>query len=291
MDNYIIFTDANSDMDASMVEEFQVEVLPMRFTIGGKEYYNHPVNKQMSAEEFYKLLRQGEMSSTTQTNTIEFVELFEPYLSKGIDVLYIGFSSGLSGNLEAAQIAAKSLSEEFPDRKMLVVDTLSISLGQTILIQKASQLKKEGKSIEEVAKWVEDNKQKSAHWFTVDDLNFLKRGGRLSGTAALFGTMLSIKPLLKIGRDGKINVVDKIRGKNNSLMRLVDEVENSIENPEEQTVYVAHADSPDDAQLVADEIARRLNITDIKCCPIGPVIGGHSGPNAIAVFFLGKERA
>lgn len=290
MNDYVIFTDANSDIDAAMVEKFGVEVLPMRFAIAGKEYYNWPDKREMSSEEFYVKIRGGEMSSTTQTNAIEFEELFRPFLQKGQDVLYVGFSSGLSGTLHAARLAQEVLIQEFPTQKVVVVDTLSISLAQTMLVQIAAQMKKEGKSIEEVATWIDENKLKVAHWVTVDDLNFLKRGGRLSGTAALVGTMLNIKPVLRVNDEGKLVAVDKVRGRRNSLLRLVDELEKGIEKDDLKTIYVAHADCETDAQFVVEEIKNRFSQADVQYGFIGPVIGGHTGPNAIAVFFYAQNR-
>ncbi len=290
MSDYVIFTDANSDIDAAMVKQLGVEVLPMRFAIAGKEYYNWPDKREMASEEFYKIIRSGEMSSTTQTNAIEFEDLFRPFLQKGQDVLYIGFSSGLSGTLHAATLAQEVLLQEFPGQKVVVVDTLSISLGQTMLVQIAAGMKAEGKSIEEVAAWIDANKLKVAHWVTVDDLNFLKRGGRLSGTAALLGTMLNIKPVLRVNDEGKLVVVDKVRGRRNSLLRLVDELEKGIEKEDAKTIFIAHADCEEDAQIVSDEIKSRFSEADVHCGFVGPVIGGHTGPNAVAVFFFGQNR-
>lgn len=290
MSNYVIFTDANSDMDAVMVEKTGVEVLPMRFSIAGKEYYNWPDKREMTSQEFYRLIRSGEMSSTTQTNAIEFEDLFRPFLEQGTDVLYIGFSSGLSGTLNASRMAAEALAAEFPNARVHIVDTLSITYGQTLLVMKAAEMKRAGCSLEEVAAWVEQNKLKTAHWFTVDDLNFLKRGGRLSGTAALFGTMLSMKPVLKLNDEGKIVAVDKIRGRKNSLNRLIDELEKTIDTTLGSTVYVAHADCGQEAEEVAAEISRRLPSVTAECCYIGPVLGGHCGPNTIALLFFAGNR-
>lgn len=290
MSEYVIFTDANSDMDAGMVERWGVEVLPMRFAIGGAEYYNWPDKREMTSEEFYKKIRNGDMSSTTQTNAIEFEELFRPHLQAGRDVLYIGFSSGLSGTLHAAQMAAETLKEELPGGRVVVVDTLSICLGQALLVEAAAKLKNEGKTLDEVAAWVEENRLKVSHLFTVDDLNFLKRGGRLSGTAALVGTVLSIKPVLKVNTEGRLVVDDKVRGRKNSLMRLADEVEKTAANPKENTIYVAHADNLADAELVAEEIRNRTGAANVECKYIGPVLGGHTGPDAIAVLFFSNGR-
>ena len=292
MDNkYVIFTDANSEMTAEMVAEMGVEVQPMRFTLNDKEYYNWPDGREMSTAEFYKQLRAGAKTATTQTNTIEFVERFRPFLQEGKDLMYIGFTSGLSGTFHAAEIAAEELMEEFPDRKVMIVDTLSASVGMIMLVKRASEMRAAGEPMEKAAKWIEDNRLNVVHWFTVDDLQFLKRGGRLSGAAALVGTMLSVKPILHVDEEGKLVVVDKVRGRKSSITRLVDEMEKKIIDSENQTIYIAHADCIDDAQLLADEIKKRTKIKDIVINFVGPVIGGHSGPNTLALIFFGKNRA
>lgn len=289
MNDFVIFTDANSDIEAPMVGQLGIEVLPMRFTISEKEYYNWPDKREMSSEEFYAKIREGGMSSTTQTNAIEFEELFRPFLQQGKDVLYIGFSSGLSGTLAAAKLAQQTLREEFLQQRVEVVDTLSICLGQTMLVQMAAQMKQQGKTIDEITAWIENNNQKVAHWFTVDDLQFLKRGGRLSGTAALLGTMLNIKPVLRINEEGKLIVADKVRGRRNSLLRLVDELEKRADKTMLHTIFVAHADCAQDAAFVTEEIKKRFKKAEVHCSFIGPVLGGHTGPNAVAVFFYAEQ--
>lgn len=291
MANYVLYTDANCDMPPEMVEELDIKIQPMRFTLNDKEYYNWPDAREMSVADFYKSLRAGGMTATTQTNTIEFIERFSPDMAEGKDVLYLGFTSGLSGTLHAAKMAEEPLMEEFPGRKVMVVDTLCGSLGQAMLVREAALLRQAGKSMEEVAQWVEENRLRLAHWVTVDDLHFLKRGGRLSGTAALMGTMLSIKPIIAIDDSGRLNVVDKVRGRKNSMMRLLQEMENKGENLQEQTIFVAHADCPEDAQFVAGEIEERFHPKQVVVHYVGPVIGGHTGPNTLAVFFFGKGRA
>lgn len=290
MSDYVIFTDANTDMTQEMVDSLGVQVLPMRFMLNEKEYYNYPDGREIDVKDFYSALRAGASTSTSQTNTPEYVDIFRPAMQEGKDVLYLGFSSGLSGTVNAAALAVDELMQEFPDRTLVVVDTLCASLGEALMVWQAATMQQEGQSLQEVATWVLENRHKVCHWFTVDDLNFLKRGGRVSGASALMGTMLNIKPVMRVNTEGKLEPVDKVRGRKNSLNRLVDEMEKAAVEPASQKVFIAHADCPDDAQYVADEIKRRFGTTDIVMSYIGPVIGGHAGPNTLALFYMGESR-
>lgn len=288
---YVIFTDADSDMTQWMVDEWDVQVQPMRFSLDGKEYNNYPDEREMSVKDFYKRLRAGGTTSTSQTNTPEYVELFRPAMQEGKNVLYIGFSSGLSGTVNAAALAKDELQKEFPECTLVVVDSLAASLGQALLVWHASEMKKQGKSLAEVANWLIENRKNACHWFTVDDLNFLKRGGRLSGGAALMGTMLSIKPVLCVNNEGKLEPKDKVRGRKNSLLRLVDELEKTAVNPASQKIFVAHADCAEDAAFVEEEVKRRFGAKDVIVTHIGPVVGGHAGPGTLALFYMGTGRS
>lgn len=290
MDSYVIITDSSADFDDKMVQELGVDVLPLRFTLDEVTYANWPDGREISFSEFYKRLRQGGSSSTSQVNSSEFTETFRPLLKSGKDVLYLGFSSGLSGTVNSARIAAQELAEEFPQQTIKVVDTLSASLGQGLLVWYACRKKKEGASLAEVAQWVEDNRLKLAHWFSVDDLNFLKRGGRLSGTAAFFGTMLNIKPVLHVDNEGHLIAMDKVRGRRQSLIALVDQMEKSAINPKDQTVFISHGDCQEDAEFLAQEVKKRFGTKDIGINYVGPVIGSHSGPGTIALFFMASQR-
>lgn len=290
MNNYVIYTDSSADLDVAMLEELGVLVQPLTFHMGEGNYANWPDGREMGFAEFYTKLREGATASTSQVNVSEFENVFRPLLEEGKDVLYIGFSSGLSGTVNSGRVAAEELAKEFPERKMLVVDTLAASLGQGLLVWHAVQLQKQGKSIIEVAAWLEDNKLNMAHWFTVDDLNFLKRGGRVSGAAALFGTMLNIKPVLHVDNAGKLIPMEKVRGRRQSLDALVDHMEKTAIDPAEQVVFISHGDCKDDADYVADEVKRRLGVKTVYINYVGPVIGSHSGPGTMALFFLAKNR-
>ena len=214
----------------------------------------------------------------------------DPILQAGEDILYLAFSSGLSGTCQSAYMAKEELSARYPDRKIYVVDSLAASMGEGLLAYYASKMQLEGKTIDEVYQWLQDNKLHLCHWFTVDDLNHLKRGGRVSSAAALFGTMLGIKPVLHVDDAGHLIPVAKIRGRRQSLDSLVAHMEQTVTNPEEQVIFISHGDCEKDAQYVADQIRAKWNVKEIVLNEIGPVIGTHSGPGTVALFFLGSKR-
>lgn len=287
---YRILTDSTGDLTPELVRELDLTVIPMEFTVDGKSYRNYPDGHEMSAKAFYDLLRSGKTSTTAQINSHEFTEWADPILQAGEDLLYIAFSSGLSGTCQSALLAKKELSEKYPDRKIYVVDSLCASMGEGLLVYYASKMQQKGKSIDEVYQWLQDNKLHLCHWFTVDDLNHLKRGGRVSSAAALFGTMLGIKPVLHVDDAGHLIPVAKIRGRKQSLDALVSHMEETVTEPENQVIFISHGDCLQDAQYVADKIRAKWNVKDIVLNEIGPVIGTHSGPGTVALFFLGSKR-
>ena len=287
---YRIITDSTGDLTPELVRELDLTVIHMEFTVDGKSYHNYPDGHEMSAKAFYDLLRSGKTSTTAQINSQEFVEWADPMLQAGEDLLYIAFSSGLSGTCQSALLAKQELSEKYPDRKIYVADSLCASMGEGLLVYYAAKMQQEGKSIDEVYQWVQDNKLHLCHWFTVDDLNHLKRGGRVSPAAALFGTMLGIKPVLHVDDAGHLIPVAKIRGRRQSLDALVAHMEETVTNPENQVIFISHGDCLEDAQYVADKIRSKWNVKDIVLNEIGPVIGTHSGPGTVALFFLGTKR-
>lgn len=290
MQDYVIITDSSADLDAKMVQELGVEVLPLTFMLEGASYQNYPDNREMDPHFFYDKLRSGAVATTAAVNVGQFTEVAEPFLKQGKDVLILAFSSGLSVTYNSARLAVEDLCEKYPDRKIYAVDTLCASLGQGLLVWHAVQQQKAGKSIEEVRAWVEENKLHLCHWFTVDDLMFLKRGGRVSAGTALLGTMLSIKPVMHVDNEGHLINMSKTRGRKSSLTALVDKMEQTAIDPGSQTVFISHGDCPDEAQFVADEVKRRFGVKDVYLNNVGPVIGAHSGPGTMALFFLGKER-
>ena len=290
MASYVIVTDSSADLSAQMAEEAGVQVLPLRFTVEGQTYYNWPDNREMDPKVFYRMLREGEVATTAAVNISQYLDMLEPILQSGTDVLVLSFSSGLSASCQACLLAAEELGPESPDRKIYVVDTLCASLGQGLLVWHAAQLKDQGKSIEEVRDWVEENKLHLCHQFTVDDLHFLKRGGRISATTAVVGTMLKIKPVLHVDDGGKLVNLGKARGRKASLKALVDRMEETAIDPAGQTVFISHGDCMEDAEYVAGLVKERMGVQDVRINYVGPVIGAHSGPGTLALFHLGSRR-
>ena len=290
MGDYVIVTDSSCDLSAEMADELELSVLPLSFSIGGKEYLNYLDGREMPVIEFFRRLRLGEPASTAAVNVDAFVREMEPILQSGKDILNIAFSSGLSNTCHAAQMACAELAEKYPERKVVAVDSLSASLGQGMLIYYAVQKKRAGLTIEQLRDWVEENRLHMCHWFTVDDLNHLKRGGRVSATTALIGTMLSIKPVLHVDNEGHLINMGKTRGRRASLDALVDHMAETATDPQDQTVLISHGDTLADAGYVASEIKRRLGVKNVVINTIGPVVGTHSGPGTLALFFFGSHR-
>ena len=290
MNDYVLLTDSSADLTDALVKELGVEVLPLSFTMRNKTYRNWPDNREIDPKDFYRQLREGEMATTSAVNVSDFTETIEPHLKEGRDVLVVAFSSGLSATCHSAQIAAQELSEQYPERKVYVVDSLCASLGQGLLVWYAARMKNEGRGIGAVRDWLEENKLHLCHWFTVDDLHFLKRGGRISSATAVLGTMLSIKPVLHVDDTGHLVPVSKTRGRKASLLALVDRMAESAVDPAGQTIFISHGDCEADAEFVADEVRRRFGVQDIYINYVGPVIGNHSGPGTLALFFLGSRR-
>ena len=290
MSEYVLITDSSADLSQEMVQELGVTVLPLSFTIQGKTYRNYPDNREMDLPLFYDMLRAGELATTSAVNVAEYTQAVEPILQEGKDVLILAFSSGLSSTYQASVLAAGELREKYPDRKIYTVDTLCASLGQGLLVYLAAQEQRKGKSIEEVRDWAEETKLNLCHQFTVDDLHFLKRGGRISATTAVVGSMLQIKPVLHVDNEGHLINVGKARGRQASLKALVDKMEKTVTEEGRKTVFISHGDCRKDAVTVADMVRERFGTQDIRINYVGPVIGAHSGPGTLALFYLGTER-
>ena len=290
MSNYVIVTDSSCDLPAHLVEELELHTVPLAFLFGEKTYYNYPDNREMSPKAFYDRLRGGEMATTNAINVGQVTDFLTPFLEEGKDILILSFSSGLSTSFNSYTISAQDLAEQYPDRTIRVIDTLCASLGQGMLVYQAAQLRQAGKRLDEVAQWVEDNKLRQCHWFTVDDLFFLKRGGRVSAATAVVGTMLQIKPVLHVDNEGHLISVAKARGRKASLQALVDKVVQPGEDEAKQPRHISHSDCGADAQFVADQIKQKYGTKEIILNDIGPVIGAHTGPGCVALFFMGKHR-
>ncbi len=290
MQDYIILTDSTADLPKELVDELDIQVEPMTYIIDGKEYADQPLEDDLVIKGFYRLLREGKQSTTSQVNQLRFEDIFDAILKQGQDVLYIAFSSALSGTAEQATHAAEALQPKYPDRKIIVVDSLCASLGEGMMVYYAANMRKEGKSIDEVAEFVRSQRLHLCHWFTVDDLNHLKRGGRVSPTAALVGTMLGIKPILHVDNEGRLIPVSKVRGRRKSLDDLVERARQTIIDPEQQTVFISHGDCEQDALYIKQQVMEKIGVKQIYINYIGPVIGSHSGQGTVALFFFGSKR-
>jgi len=289
--NYVFMTDSDSDLHYTMVDEMQIPVVRMPYMLDGKEYFDD-MGRGGEIKEFYAKMRAGASPVTSLLPTAAYLEYFEPILKDGHDILFLAFSSELSATIHNIYEARKELLEKYPERKLLVVDTWSISAPQINLILPAFELYKQGKSMEEVAAWVEANKMRSQAWLTVEDLKYLKRGGRISGTAAVMGTMLDLKPILVLGRNGKIVPAEKVQGRKKALRILAERTAENIENPETQTMIIMQADCLEDAHRLEELIRQKVpTIKAIRTILVGPVIGAHCGPGTLACCFLGKERS
>ena len=290
MSEYVIVTDSSADLTDGMVKELGVEVLPLSFTVKGQTYHNYPDNRDMDPKDFYAMLRSGEMATTAAVNVADYTSALEPLLESGKDVLVLAFSSGLSATYQSSVIAVNELKEKFPERKIFTVDTLCASMGQGLLVYLAAKKKQAGATIEEVRDWTEENKLKLCHWFTVDDLHFLKRGGRISAATAVVGSMLHIKPVLHVDDEGHLINMGKARGRGASLTAVVDRMEETVTDPAEQVVFISHGDCLADAEKVAADVKKRFGVKEVVINYVGPVIGAHSGPGTLALFFLGSKR-
>ena len=288
MSEFVLMTDSCCDLTDAMAKEMELVVLPLAVIQDGKEYHDYLDHRELDPAHFYARLRSGAMGSTSAANVAAFHEAMEPILQQGKDILCISFSSALSTTYQSATIAAQELSETYPDRKVIVIDSLCASLGQGMLIYLTAREKAKGKSIDEVAAFVRETIPHQCHWFTVDDLNHLKRGGRVSAAAALLGTMLQMKPVLHVDDEGRLIPVSKVRGRKASIKALLDKMEELVIDPE--TVFISHGDCLDEVEEMAAEIKRRFGTKEVHINYVGPVIGNHSGPGTIALFFLGKHR-
>ncbi len=288
-DSYVIVSGATGDMPQSVIEELGLHVIPMNVRVGEQDYLYHPDEKELSCKDFYTRLSAGEDAVTSQITPIVFKEVFESYLKEGKDVLYISFSSGLSGTYNSACLIAEDLREEYPERKLVCIDSLCASIGEGFLVYLAGMLRKEGKSFDEVAEFVEENRTKICHWFTVDDLIHLKRGGRLNSLEAVVGTALKIKPVLSIDPEGKLTVVSKVRGTKKGMDYLRERLVSDGIDAANQTVMVGHADAQDIAEQLKEQLLSEGLVKDVIISNVGPIIGTHVGSGMFALTFLGEN--
>ena len=291
--DFELVTDSCCNLTEDMIDDFGLHILPLTFMADGEDrvYQSYLKGARTNLQEFYTMMREGKVFRTSLPNLAETEALLRGLLEAGRDVLYAGFSSGLSGTYEATSLLMKDLAGQFPDRKLYAVDTLAASGGQGLLVWHAVQKARAGASIDEVRDWLEENKLHLAHWFTVDDLMFLFRGGRVSKTSAWAGTLLNIKPVMHVDDAGHLVPLEKVRGRRKSLNALVDHMEKSALSPiGEQMVFITHGDCIEDAEYVAAQVKERFGVPEVVINYVDPVIGAHSGPGTMALFFLADKR-
>ena len=288
--SYRITTDSTSDLPQSFLKERDIACIGLGFMLEGKEYTEGP-DVEITLPDFYNKLRAGVQATTMQVNAFAFTSFVEPFLAAGEDVLHVAFSSGLSGTYASCENAAKELREKYPDRKLVVVDTLAASLGEGLLVYYADENRKAGMSLEDNARWLEEHKLNLCHWFTVDDLMHLHRGGRVSKTSAILGSVIGIKPILHVDNDGHLILVSKTRGRQSSLQALVKKMKESAwDNVKDQAIFISHGDCQDDAEKLKSMIEQEIGCKTFLINYVGTVIGSHSGPGTLALFFLGNQR-
>ncbi|MBR3771522.1 MAG: DegV family protein [Clostridium sp.] len=284
-----IVTDSSANLPQKLIEENELHVLSLSYFIEDEEFSSYVPGQMNDLSYLYEKMRNKANIRTSLVNVDKATVEIEEILKEGKDILYIGFSSGLSGTFQSVSIAASELQEMYPKSKVYCLDSLCASMGEGLLVYYACKLRKEGKSLNETIKWLEDNKMKVCHWVTVDDLFYLKRGGRISTAAAVFGSALSIKPVIFVDNEGHLQVFDKARGRKKALNELISHMKESVVNPKEQVFAIAHADCYEDAMYMKEKMSE-LEPLDIIVESMEPVVAAHTGPGCMAIFYLGDER-
>ncbi len=287
MNEFVIVSDSTVDLPKEYLQAKQVPIISLSYIMDGVTYEEMD---GLSHKEFFEKLRAGSLPTTSQINPEQAREALEPFAKEGKDILYIGFSSGLSGSYNSVRMAAEDLKEEYPDINIITIDSLCACMGEGLLLYKALELKEHGMSMEEIAKWVEANKLHICHNVTVDDLNHLHRGGRISKTTAVVGSMIKIKPIIHMSDEGKLVVIGKERGRKKSLVSIVDRMEKQMQGYDNDIVMITHGDCIEDAEFVKKQVEERFGIHNVMINGIGSVIGSHTGAGVVAVFFMGDKR-
>ena len=287
MNEFVIVSDSTVDLPKEYLQSKQVPIISLSYIMDGVTYEEMD---GLSHKEFFEKLRAGSLPTTSQINPEQALEALEPFAKEGKDILYIGFSSGLSGSYNSVRMAAEDLKEEYPDINIITIDSLCACMGEGLLLYKALELKEHGMSMEEIAKWVEANKLHICHNVTVDDLNHLHRGGRISKTTAVVGSMIKIKPIIHMSDEGKLVVIGKERGRKKSLVSIVDRMEKQMQGYDNDIVMITHGDCIEDAEFVKKQVEERFGIHNVMINGIGSVIGSHTGAGVVAVFFMGDKR-
>lgn len=287
--NYIIMTDSNSELPLSIVHKYNVPFIRMPY-IHNDEEYAYDLGENTDFKAFYNQMREGKMPSTVAYPPQHYIEKFTPILEEGKDILFLSFSSRLSAAFSYIETAAAELLETYPDRRIEAVDTKSISGGMSLLVYRALQMYDAGDSLDAIATWVRENAQRANHAFTVGNLKYLFRGGRVSATAAVAGTIMSIKPILRVDPDGYLVPDEKVKGRKKALRRLAQLVIERAEAPENNAIALFHADCEADALFIKELVEKEVHFKEWFVQYIGPVIGSHTGPETVSICYLGKER-
>lgn len=289
MKDFVISTDTTSDLPFSFIQENDIDIHHLYYSFGDETY---GADNVLSEKDFYARMRQGDLPTTQASNPEASKQIFQKRIDAGYDVLHIAFSSALSSSYSNSVLAANEVMEENPGSKIIVIDSLSASMGEGLVVYTAVKLKKEGKNIDEISEYLNSHITNFCHQFTVDDLNHLFRGGRVSKATAIIGTLAGIKPMLHVSNEGKLIPVGKVRGRKKSLIELVDRMEDTIGSYKDSIdiVFISHGDCEDDARFVADLVKERFGVSDVWINPVCPTIGSHSGPGTVALFYMGDER-
>jgi DegV family protein with EDD domain len=290
MRDYILITDATSDLSRDIVNKNTIIVIPMEYEIEQTSYEYYPSCKDLSVNQFYNKIKEGAIATTSQINVTTYEKYFENALFDNKDIIYVAFSSALSGSIQSAHIAKNNLLEKYPQSRIEIIDSFAASAGEGLLVYTAAKLRQEGKSFNELVEWLNENRHHLCHWFTVDDLFHLHRGGRVSAASAIIGSTIGIKPILHVDNEGRLIPVSKVRGRKKSLVALVEQMEKTCISPELQTIFIGHSNSYEDAEFVKNLIIDRFNVQDIIILDIGTIIGSHTGCGTIALFYFGTEK-
>lgn len=289
MNDYVIATDSDTEIPYTFADKYDIPVFLMPYTVNGEEKL-FDLGRNTDFTAFFKGLKNGDDAITSTRPPADIEDFFRDIVKQGKEVLYLSFSSALSGHYELALMAKNNVEEDYPGARVEVVDTRRISMGAGILVMQAQMQKLQGKSLDEIKDWVINNRDKAHSWFSVDDLNYLKKGGRLSSTAAALGTILDVKPILSVNKEGKVVVVDKVKGTKKVMRFFLDVIQEKVIDPESQTAYVLHANDMENAIKLKELISGIVPFKEVEIKDVGPVIGCHAGPGTLAVIFMGKEQ-
>lgn len=287
---YRIVTDSSANLTDELIDKYDIGIASLVFYSGNKEFTSYVKGVKTDLKQFYDMLRKKDALTTSCVNEATFIEVFKPTLQEGLDILYIGFSSALSATYISGEKAAAALRKKYPERKIITVNTLGASLGEGLLVLYAARMKEAGASMKEVQNWLEQNRLKLCHYFTVDDLFFLFRGGRVKKTSYLIANLVNIKPIMHMDDYGRLIPIGKVMGRKKSLNTIAEMVIRDIVDPEDQTICVSHGDCIEDVEYLKEKIEEKIKVKEWVINYVDPVVGAHSGPGTVAIFFLGNHR-